>query len=171
MAFGTGTINSIGGAVSDIFAGQATAAGLRLKAHGNRAEAENYDLAGGLADKNAKFAEISTAIKQAQTDRAIFRALGTEQSDIASAGFSNSGTALDLMRDSAAQGALTKAALAQQGLISEEGYKVQATSFRNMSAAALFAAQEEERQADKAVTNSYITAGIKGASAITSLFV
>ena len=162
MAFGSGTISSIGGAVSDLFAADAH----RSKAAGDRIEAQNYGLASTLATQNEKFAETSTAIKQAQLDRENAKMLGGQQADVAAAGFAASGSALDLMRDSAAQGALTKAVGAEQGLITEAGYTEQATSYDNMQRAALMAASAE----DKAATGAEITAGIKGVAAVASLF-
>ena len=170
MAFGSGTINSAGGAVQDIFGGQATGAGLRLRARGNLAEADNYDLAATLARQNAAFTEESTAVKTAQMGRAVYRGIGTAESDIAGAGFAMSGSALDILRDSASQGALTKAILGRQGLITEAGYEEQAQSFTNMSKAARYAAEEQDKMAGTAERNGWITGGIKGAAALASLF-
>lgn len=162
MAFGAGTITSISGAVSDLFAADAH----RSKAEGDRIEAKNYDLASTLATQNEKFTETSTAIKQAQLDRENFKVLGGQQADIAGAGFAASGSALDLMRDSASQGALTKAVAGEQGLITEAGYNQQAESYTNMGVAARMAADAE----DKAATGAEWTAGIKGVAAVASIF-
>lgn len=162
MAFGSGTISSVGSAVNDLFAADAH----RSKAQGLRIEATNYDLASGFATENEKFAETSTSIKQAQTDRQIFQTIGGQQADIAGGGFAASGSSLDMLRDSAAQGALTKAVGAEQGLITEEGYKVQAESYTNMSAAARMAADAE----DRAATGSEWASAFHAASAVTSFF-
>lgn len=162
MAFGAGTINSIGGAVNDLFAADAH----RSKAEGLRIEAKNYDLSSGFATQSEQFTETSTAIKQAQTDRENYKMMGGIQADVAGAGFAESGSALDIMRDSASQGALTKAVGEQQGLITEQGYKVQAESYKNMSAAARMAADAEEH----AATGAMWSAGFKGVAAITSIF-
>lgn len=162
MAFGSGTFASLGGAASDLFAADAH----RAKAAGDRFEQKNYLLAADLADQNTKFTETSTAIKLAQGDRQLYQTLGGQQADIAGAGFANSGSALDLMRDSASQGALTHAVTAEQGLITEAGYKEQGESYRNMSQAAQVAINAETKAAD----NAWITAGIKGVAAAASLF-
>jgi hypothetical protein len=162
MAFGIGTINSAGGAVSDLFAAE----GHKLKAQGLRLEAENYDRASAYSLKNEQFTELSTAIKQAQTDREIYKTLGGQQADIAEAGFAQSGSAIDIMRDSAAQGALMKAVGAEQGLITEEGYKVQAESYKNMGEASRLAASAE----DNAATGSYIASGFHAAASVASFF-
>jgi hypothetical protein len=162
MAFGTGTISSIGGAVQDIFGSSAH----EKKAQGLRLEAENYEAASGFAKQNADFARISTGIKLAQQDRETYKALGGIQAEVSGAGFAMSGSALDIMRDSASQGALMKAVAGEQGLIQEEGYNVQAKSYTNMSAAAKLAASAE----DDAAEASLWSAAFKGANAVASIF-
>lgn len=162
MAFGTATISSIGGAVQDLFASEAHG----LKAKGLRLEAENYEDAADFAEQNAEFSRISTGIKLAQQDREIYKVTGGITADVSGAGFDMSGSALDIMRDSAAQGSLMSAVAGQQGLIQEEGYQVQAKSYNNMSQAAKFAAEAE----DKAGTASKWAAGFKFATAAFSIF-
>jgi hypothetical protein len=162
MAFGTGTINSLGGAVQDIFASSAHEA----KAKGLRIEAGNYDRSSAYAEQNARFTEVSTGIKEAQLDRDIFKTIGGQAADVAGAGFAASGSALDIMRDSASQGALMKAVGEQQGLVTEEGYKVQAQNYTAMGEAARMAADAE----DNAATGALWSAGFKGASAVASIF-
>lgn len=162
MAFGAGTINSISGAVQDLFAADAH----KSKAQGLRIEAGNYDRSSDYAEQNAQFTETSTAIKQSQLDRDIYKTLGGIQADVAGGGFSMSGSALDIMRDSASQGALTKAVGGLQGLITEEGYQVQAKNYAEMGKAAMIAAEAEDKAAEGAVWS----AAFKGAAAITSIF-
>lgn len=162
MAFGAGTINSVGGAVSDLFAAE----GDRAKAAGDRTEAQDYGLASDLAGENEKYTETSTAIKEAQQARQVTMGLGKESADVAGAGFSASGSALDLMRDSAQQGALTHAVLGQQGLITEAGYQEQQIAYTNMQGAANAAANAE----DNAATGADIGAAIQGVAAVASLF-
>lgn len=177
MALGTGTFTALGGAVSDLFAADADRSkgdALRIKAKGDALEGENYDLASGLALQNKQFTETSTAIKATQLDRQNYQTLGGQQADVASGGFAASGSALDLMRDSASQGALTKAVAGQQGLITEAGYQEQAESYQNLSKAAAFAVQQDNLSADaadKAATGADISAAIKGVTAVASLFI
>jgi hypothetical protein len=176
MAFGASTISDFGGGVSDLFAAsadQTKADALRLKAQGDVLEGQNYGLASDLATQNEQFTAQSTAIKQAQLDRSITQTIGGQQADVAGAGFAASGSALDLMRDSASQGALTKAVAGQQGLITEAGYQEQATSYTNMQKAAGPAAQEDTMAADaadKAAEGADITGGLKIAAGVASLF-
>jgi len=162
MALGSSTFQAIGGAVQDIFSAQ----GLRAKAQGNRLEAQQYDMAAGLARQNEQFAKTSTEIKQFQTQRGIYQTLGQQAADVAASGFEATGSALDLLRDSASQGALHKAVLSQQGLIEEAGYEEQAQSYNLMAQSARIAADANE---DAAGALGW-TAAIKGVAAIASLF-
>lgn len=162
MAFGSGTISSIGSAVSDLFAADSH----RSKAQGLGIEATNYDEAAGFATQNEKFTEQSTAIKQTQLDRSNYLTIGGQAADVAGAGFASSGSAIDLMRDSASQGALTKAVAGEQGLITEEGYKVQSDSYTNMAAAARVAQDAENHAAE----GSDWAAAFHGVAAVASLF-
>lgn len=170
MAFGTGTVNSFGGAVADILGGQATAKSLKLKASGDLAEAQNYSAASDLAYENMQFTKESTAVKQMQTQRQIYLGLGTTTADVAGAGFSMSGSALDIMREGAQQGALTQQLLGRQGLITEEGYNEQGDAYKRMAATARDTAAAEEGMASDAERNGWITGGIKAAAGIASLF-
>ena len=162
MALSAGTFGSIGGAVSDLFAADA----YRMRAKGNRLQAQQYELARGYSLENEQFTKTSTAIKEQQAQRSIQSALGQQATDVAAAGFEASGSALDLLRDSAAQGALTKETLGQQGLIEEAGYKEQADSYAIMAQSARLAAQADEKAASGATWSSII----KGVTGIASVF-
>jgi hypothetical protein len=160
--FGASTVNDVGGAVSDLFAAQ----GDEAKAQGDLLEKQNYLLASHLATQNEQFTETSTAIKEAQADRNLYLTIGGQKADVAGAGFAASGSALDLLRSSASQGALNRAVLGQQGLIQEAGYKEQATSYQNMAQAAQVAADAE----NNAATGAEIGSAIKGVAALATLF-
>ena len=135
----SGTFSAAGGAVSDLFG----YFGTQSKAAGDLTEAQDYTEAATLADQNEQFTAMSTGIKLAQQNREITKSLGTTQADVAGAGFAASGSAMDILRDSAAQGALTKSVISEQGLITEAGYKEQAASYTNMASAATAAAGAE----------------------------
>lgn len=190
-------VDNIAGASSDLFKGFADKAsadikakglnldaqGLRIKAQGNLAEASNYDLAGDLALKNEQFTTASTAIKQMQLDRSITQAQGGIQAETAGSGLKMSGSSLDVLRDSAEQGALTKQVAGSQGLITEAGYEEQRQSFETMSGAARYAAAGEmdiagktdqlandtRRLGDLQAAGDWTSAAIKGATAIAGL--
>lgn len=125
------------------------AQGLRIKAQGDLSEASNYDLARDLSRQNEQFTQASTAIKEGQIDRQTSMAIGGQQADVAGAGFASSGSAIDLLRESAQQGALTKQVAGQQGLITEAGYEEQAQSYQTMANAGRYAAAGEMDIADK----------------------
>lgn len=141
-----GGISKAGGAVADLFA-----------AEGKRSEAKNDLLAAGLADKNAQFTELSTSIKNMQAERQIYQTIGEQTAGIAGAGFTQGGSAGDLLRSSVSQGSLTHAVISQQGLINEEAYKEQAESYRNMADAA-----------NNAALGLDVSAGFKAVSSIAS---
>lgn len=161
MALGSGTFSAAGGAVDSLFSGF----GHKAKAEGDLFEAKNYDLAAKLADQNALFTQQSTEIKEAQAQRSIYQTMGRTEADVAGAGLSASGSALDVMRDAASQGSLVKSVTSLQGQITEAGYKEQSQSYSNMAEAARAAADAE----NSAALGSYISAGIKGISALATL--
>lgn len=176
MALGSSTFTLAGGAVSDLFsAGSygAKATADELKAKGQFLEAGMYGDAAALARQNEQFTEQSTAIKETQLSRSIMQTIGGQQADVASAGFAASGSALDIMRDSATQGAITKAVAGQQGLIDEASQEEQAKSYDTMSQVSVLSGEASiaARDADKNMeTASYISGAVKGAAAIGTLF-
>jgi hypothetical protein len=161
MALSGGAFSDFGSAVSDIFAAE----GDRLKAQGDQFEQERYQDAAALAEQNAQFTAQSTAIQQAAADRQLYGALGRTTSEVAGAGFSMSGSALDLLREGAQQGATAKAVLGQQGLITEAGYQEQAQSYNLLANAAGVAIKEDKL----AATGSDIAAGISALAGVASL--
>lgn len=184
--FGAG----LSGAASSLFAGFASekkaemfkieAKADLLKGKGAQLEGESYDRAKELALVNKQFAAESTAIQGVQADRAITLSLGGTRAGIGAAGMLESGSAMDVLADSASQGALHKQLLEKQGLITGEGYQEQADVYGKMVEASgvaveaaklaseghLKAAEAEET----AATGHYIGAGIKAVFGIASLF-
>lgn len=159
---GLGSIDfgGIGGAVSSVFGGIGTLQG----AKGFTAAAQFAQKAAQYAAENATIAEATGRIQKLQAQRQIEQQIGGQQADIAGAGFARSGSALDLMRDSAAQGALTKGLIANQAAINVRGYQEEAQG-------KLAEAQSYNAQAAAAKTSGIgsILGGIaKGALAIFS---
>jgi hypothetical protein len=155
------TFSNAGGAVQDLFSAKA----LKTKAKGSRAEAEQYDIAAAGALRNAEFVKTSTEIKTFQASRSINKTIGGQAADVAASGFAATGSALDLLRDSASEGALYKAVLGQQGLIEEAGYKDQAKSYQLMASAARMAADAEDEAASGAKWGGALKGAAAGASA------
>lgn len=162
LSFGSNTVSGFAGAANDLFAAQ----GYAYKAKGAAIEKGMYEEAAGFAELNEKYTETATSIKQAQQQRALELSLGSTEAGVAASGFEKSGSALDLLADSASQGSLAHQVLGYQGLITEAGYKQQADALHSQAAAAGVA----EEAAKTAETGSYIGAAIKGATAIASIF-
>lgn len=115
----------LGGAVKDLFGGI-----------GEFASAKGYTAAAGFATQNAEIEAQSTKIQETQAQRKIYQTLGGQKTDVAGAGLSASGSALDVMRSSAEQGSLTKQLIANQGAINVAGYEEEASNYNAMASAA-----------------------------------
>ena len=124
MSFGD-IVNGFGTAVNDLF-----------QAGGNAAQANDFQSAATLATQNAQLTAASTRVQETQTARQVTQTLGTQTADVAGAGFTESGSALDLLASSASQGALAKALTNIQGAITENSYAAQAGAYSGESAAA-----------------------------------
>jgi hypothetical protein len=92
---------------------------VRIKAY---LQATEYTDAAALAAQNEQYTKESTTIKEAQQARSLTLAQGGIQANQAGGGFAMSGSSLDILRDSAGQGAIAHAVIGQQGLITEAGY-------------------------------------------------
>lgn len=158
---GADTFSAAGGAVSDLF----SAFGSTYKVKGYQLEQDRLNDAATFADENEKYTETSYAIKQMQLDRSIYQSQSGTQADTAGAGLAMSGSALDILHDSASQGALTKQVTQQQGYITEAGYREQAKSLRDQAEAAGVAAQG----AEVAGIGSAISGVLKGVGVVASL--
>lgn len=126
MALSASTFSGIGGAVDSLFG----AIGDQAAASGFKRAAAYQDKAALFAEQEAALSARSTFIQQTQLDRQIYKTLGGQIADIAGAGFTDSGSALYLMRDSAQQAALSKQLLQTQGQITESGYHAAASGYR-----------------------------------------
>ena len=145
QAYGTLTQSQLQAQGLDISAAgtRTTAQGLLVKAQGDVAEGQEYDLASALARKNEDYVNESAAIQSFQLDREISSARGTAEATAGGAGLKESGSVVDILADSAAQGALAHSVLDKQTAISVAGYEEQAQSYDVMSAAAKMAATGE----------------------------
>jgi hypothetical protein len=161
MAIGQNTFTDAGQSVSDIFAGF----GDLDKAKGAEFEQQSYEEASVLASQEAQFTSTSTAIKQAQSDRNTFMSIGKTTAAVSNAGLEQSGSALDILRESAQQGATTKAVLGAQGQITEAGYQEQAQSYSNMANAAGVAAKAD----NLAAVGSFVAGGISAVAGMATL--
>ncbi len=118
-------ITDLGGAVSDIFG-----------SHGAAASATSYEEAQSIAQQNAQIAQNVTNTQELQLKRNLYQSIGTQKAQVGGAGFGESGSALDLLRQSKEQGAITQATAAEQGAITSNSYNEQAGLFGGMAQAA-----------------------------------
>lgn len=149
------------GAVESLFGAKAS----RLNAKGLRKQAAAYGEAAEFAFKNIDYTRASTEVQGYQLQRNLFKSFGQTEADIASGGFSDSGSAGDLMRMGAEEGALQSAVLAYQGKITEEGFRVQGESYLAQQQAALMAAKAAEASAKGGMIGGII----KGIGALGAL--
>ncbi len=149
-----GMFQDFGQAASDLFAGFAASeriAGIKL-------EGQSYSEAAALARQNERYTEMSTAIQEAQSQRELYLSTGRTAAQVAGAGFTAGGSGLDILRSSASQGALQKAVIGEQGLITEAGYQEQARSYDLMASAAQAAVKGEKI----AQIGDFVAAGLQG---------
>lgn len=170
MALGAPTFTDFGSAAADLFSGITGEESLKIKAQGDIAEATSYTEAAQLAQLNEQYTQTETAVKEAQNQREIYQTISQQQAGVAGAGLAESGSAEDLLRSSASQGALSQAIIGQQGLITEAGYQEQYESYTNMASALTQAATEEQHLAGQTGTFGDITAGIKAIAGVATLF-
>ena len=169
MALGASTFTDFGGAASDLFGGIMADQADQIKAQGDLAEATSYEEAATLAGQNEQFAKTQTAVNEVQNQRQVYQTISQQEAGVAGGGLAESGSALDLLRDSASQGALSQALIGQQGLITEAGYQEQQQSYTQMAAALQQAASEESSLGNEAGIFGAITGGIKGIAGIATL--
>ena len=142
-----GVFSGVGGAVSDLFAAQ-----------GDTAEAQQDTLASQYAAQEAQFTTDAANVTRTQAHRQILQAVGTEKAGYAGSGLTLGGSAGDVLRSSAQQGALTKATITNQAAETSLGYTEQSQSYASMAAAA-----------QNAASGATIGAGLSGLGAIANL--
>lgn len=151
--------SGLGGGVDTLFGGLG---GLDT-AKGYKAQAKGYERAAEISGINKGIAEQAAGIEMVQAEREIYRTLGSQRAAVGASGLAASGSALDVMRDSARQGSLTKQLLGAQSDIEQLAYDQEASSY-------LAQAEAAKAQA-KASKKGGIGGIIKGAATIgLSLF-
>ena len=142
MDFGGG-LSQMGSGIGGIIA----AGGMRDAAQGYRDAAASLTQAAGMERTNRKISDASTELQKYGLQRSVNRAVRGIQSDQFGAGFTFTGSGLDVARDSTAQGQLGKALIQNQGAINAEGYEIQAVSYEGQAKQALAQAAAEDAQA------------------------
>ena len=148
MAITPAFASDIGGAVSDIFS-----------AIGSGKAATTYKQAQQMELQNVQYEKENVMLQEAQEQRKIELGIGREKAQVSGAGFTAGGSALDLLRMSQEQGAITKAAIGVEGQIQENAYAAQASAYGAQASAA-----------STAQKGGFFGALLQGASAIFSLF-
>lgn len=189
MAISSSNIGQLGGAVSEIFGGASSiisAGGYKAAQRAYEKSAEIYADQGKLYDQmgvqsgaNAKIADAGSRIKQMQTEREVLTTLSGQKADIAGTGLASSGSALDIIRSSAQQGALDVALGRISGELEQAGYREEQLSYQAMGKASQAAAAAATGQAGAAgaqATAAKVSGGggilgglLKGASAVASI--
>jgi CspA family cold shock protein len=77
----------------------------------------------------------NTRIQEVRAERELYQSLGQTTASLGAANLATSGSGLDILRESAAQGAATAAIVKEQGLIQTAGYKEQQQSYQQMASA------------------------------------
>jgi hypothetical protein len=102
-----------------------------------------------------------------QAERQMYQSMSQTRADVAGGGFAASGSGLDILAQSASQGALQQAVIQRQGLITEQGYEEQAQSYQNMEAAANMAASAEKKAAGGAEWGAALQFGAGAANFVS----
>jgi hypothetical protein len=117
-----GNVADILGLQSKASIDTSNAAASDIQATGYQTEAAAYQNVAGIAGNNATVAGIAGDIKLLQQSRAFRQSMGSQRADVAAAGFQNSGSAIDLMRDSVSQSALDRQLVNVQTAQTQGGY-------------------------------------------------
>jgi len=126
-------IGDFGGAVSDLMA-----------VGGMQQEATAFGQAAALEEQNKQIALESGAIQQMQQQRQELKVVGAGQADVAGNGLAASGNALDVYRNSMAQGALASQLTGVQTQVNANSYEAQAGAYRGEQQAAESAAKAKQ---------------------------
>jgi hypothetical protein len=165
-----GAASSLLGGVSSLIGGNAASAG-------SKAAAKAYGVAAGYADQNAQLALENEALAQKGTEitklgftRQLYQVMGGARADVAASGLAQSGSAEDVMRSTAQQGALTKSLITLQGDIAAKGYEAESLSYK--AQAASYAGQAQAATAQAGAQKSGGTLGLIGGiiGGIASIF-
>lgn len=126
-------IGSFGAAADKLFASK-----------GYEISAAGYRQAASISRKNEEYSIMSTDIRRQMAEREATKTIGGQQADVAAAGFAASGSALDILRASQQEAALTQTIIDTQGEIDLNTYKMQTLSY-NIQADAAEAAGERSK--------------------------
>lgn len=114
----------------------AAAAGSTLNAQGAQIEADAYGTAAGLAESNQQNEAIFEQVRQLQIMRNVDMTAGGIKADVAGNGFTQGGSAYDLVRSTYSQGYLATQISGMQSEAVQRGYLEEAAAANGEMAAA-----------------------------------
>jgi len=169
MALSDRTFGNAGGAISDLLGGFGAFSAANSKAGGYALEAGMYRKAAKFTREEKDLQEASTNIQNVQTERGILKAIGGQRSDIEGSGFTMSGSSIDLLRDSAQQGALAHQLVTTQGNITQLNLDQQAASYDALAAISDNAAESEKHSGILSLLGGGVGGALKIGAAMFSL--
>jgi len=170
---GLGAAADLVGAAGSFLGGQANSAALQASAEGYRKEAQGFRDAANLEGFNIAYAGASGQLQDFAAARQIYKSESGTRADVAGAGFSGQGSAGDILRESAQQGAMQRSIIGTQTAINENTYKIQQTAYNAEADQADAAASAAEAQASAASTGGIMDAiggVLKAGAAIAPFF-
>lgn len=169
----SGALNDFGSAAT-LF-GQAAASSASARAYdalagGYHAQGQAFDTATAIADKDARLSGLSTAIQKVQTQRQIYQTIGGARADIGAAGFGEHGSAIDVLKSSAAQGELQMQITGTKGQLEQDTFVQQSTAYAAQAKGSY--AAEEAAKANASGARASATAAKAGGviKSITGIF-
>lgn len=148
FSVGASTFSGLAGATESIFGGIAQG----KAAKGYKQAAKDTLITKELVAQNQRLQAL-------QAGREIYRVLGGQRADIASAGLKASGSALDVIRASAAEGSLTQSLIGVQGAIDQHQLDMEYKSYI-----------AQAKAAKKSKLGSFISGGLQIAGAAAAVF-
>lgn len=134
----TSAIGGLAGGVGDAFSSYQTMQGAQHEAAADRQAA-------ALAGLDISYEKESVSLQQTAQQRQLLKTEGKAQAAIGADNFSTgSGSAYDIMKENAQQGALAHGIMGIQGLITESGYAAQQQAYLGKAQAADAAAKAAE---------------------------
>jgi hypothetical protein len=152
---------AIGGAVTDI--GQYIGANYTIA--GEEAAAKGFQTAAQIALENSQEAEAAGKLQQIQTQRQVYMTAGAGVASAAGNGLKIEGSAMNIMKSTAAQGAVAGQLIGTQTQINVNGYMQQMAA----DTAEMQQAQDAANAAKSSKTFDLIGAGIQGVTAISEI--
>lgn len=145
--------DGLGGAVDTIFGGL----GAFDTAKGYKSQAKGYERAAEISRINRGISQQASDIEMVQAERDIYRTTGAQTAAIGANNLSATGSALDILKDSAQQGSMTRQLLGRQSAIQDLAYEQEELSFLGQAEAAKAAAKSSK----KSGIGGLISGGIK----------